>query len=162
MQKREFFSSLASSFKGNRQESFNARPPYFNDKNSFLENCKNCDGKCAFNCEENIIVIKEDRTPILDFSKGGCTYCDKCAQACEFGILDIEYKKNIYAKLTINILQCLSWQKTICFSCKEACLDDAIVYLGLFRPEIDMEKCTSCGFCVNVCPANAIEVKKWQ
>ncbi len=162
IQKRELFSSLVSSFIGKKQESFNPRPPYFDDEESFLVNCQNCDGKCATSCEENIIIIKEDMTPVLDFLQGGCTYCDKCAQACEFDVLDLKYKKNINTKITIDVLKCLSWEKTMCFSCKEQCMDDAIIYLGLFRPEIDMAKCTSCGFCVGVCPTNAIEVKKWQ
>jgi ferredoxin-type protein NapF len=162
MQKRELFSSLVSSFRGKKQESFNLRPPYFYDEADFLTNCQNCDGKCASLCEENIIVIKDDKTPILDFKESGCTYCDECAKACEFGVLDIENKKNINAKITIDVLKCLSWDKTMCFSCKELCLEDAIVYLGLFRPEIDMKKCTNCGFCVKVCPTEGIKVERWQ
>jgi len=163
IQKRELFGSLMSSFKkGGRKEISTIRPPYFRDENSFIENCINCDGKCALSCEENIIIIQDDKTPILDFSKGGCTYCDKCAKACEFEVLYLENKKNINARITIDVLKCISWHKTMCFSCKEVCMDDAIDFLGLFRPEIDMEKCTSCGFCVNVCPTEAIKVKKWQ
>ena len=163
IQKRELFGSLVSSFKKGGQESkIDVRPPYFDDSKSFLENCTKCNGRCATICPESIIIIKDDKTPILDFDKSGCTYCDECAKACEFGVLKIEYKKNIKTKIMIDILKCLSWDKTMCFSCKEVCLEDAIVYLGLFRPEIDMDKCTSCGFCVSVCPTNAIKVKKWQ
>ncbi|MCF6173075.1 MAG: ferredoxin-type protein NapF [Campylobacteraceae bacterium] len=147
MKKRELFGSLVSSFKKGGQERIETlRPPYFEHENSFVDNCLNCDGKCALVCEENIISIWDDKTPILDFSKGGCIYCDKCAQACEFDVLHVENKKNINAKITINVLKCISWDKTMCFSCKELCLEDAINFLGLFRPEIDMEKCTSCGF----------------
>ncbi|MFK5882111.1 MAG: ferredoxin-type protein NapF [Sulfurospirillum sp.] len=163
IQKRELFGSLVSSFKRGGQKSETIiRPPYFSDVESFLENCIECNGVCENFCQEKIIVIKEDKTPVLDFSKGGCTYCDECAKACEFGVLDIKNKRSIKAKITINVLECLSWDKTMCFSCKDVCMEDAIVYLGLFRPEIDMDICTNCGFCVNVCPTQAIKVKKWQ
>lgn len=157
--RRELFSSLAFGKKG--QGSIEARPPYFIDEEIFSE-CIKCDGKCEKICEENIIVIKEDGSPVLDFTKGGCTYCDKCAIECEYGVLNIENKKLINAKFEIDMLKCLSWQKTMCFSCKEVCLDNSIEFLGLFRAEIDYEKCTNCGFCVKVCPTEAIKVKQWQ
>jgi len=163
IQKRELFGSLVSSFKrGGQERILTIRPPYFEDENSFIDSCVDCDGKCALPCEENIIAIQDDKTPILDFSKGGCTYCDECAKVCEFGVLRIEYKKDIKVKITIDMLKCLSWDKTMCFSCKESCLDDAINFLGLFRPEIDIDKCTNCGFCISVCPTQAIKVKQWQ
>lgn len=47
----------------------------------------------------------------------------------------------------------------MCFSCKDPCLDDAIEFLGMFRPEIVTDKCTSCGFCLRACPTSAIEIK---
>ncbi len=163
MKKRELFSSLVSSFKTGGQESeLILRPPYFANEGDFLNYCVKCAGSCSLVCEEKIITIQDDRTPALSFVDSGCTYCDKCAIACEFGVLEIENRKNINAKITIDMLKCLSWDKTMCFSCRDVCLDDAIVYLGLFRPEIDMEKCTSCGFCVGVCPTEAVKVKKWQ
>ncbi len=47
----------------------------------------------------------------------------------------------------------------MCFSCKDPCLDDAIEFIGMFRPEIIDDKCTSCGFCIKACPTQAIEIK---
>ena len=156
IKRRELFSSLAHF--GKKQEANSVRPPYFFDQALFQTECIKCDEKCKSACEENIIKIKEDKTPIVDFTTGGCTYCDACARACEFGVLKIEYKANIQAKVNINITKCISWDKVMCFSCKDVCLDNAIDFLGLFRPEIDTKKCTSCGFCVGICPTNAIEV----
>ena len=163
MQKRELFGSLVSTFKRGGQESkIILRPPYFENEDSFIVSCAECDGACSDVCEEGIITIQEDKTPILDFDKSGCTYCDECTKACEFGVLMLENKKDINAKITIDMLKCLSWDKTMCFSCKDVCLENAIDFLGLFRPEIDIEKCTSCGFCIGVCPTEAVKVKKWQ
>ncbi len=157
MERRELFSSLGFSRK-RVQESI-IRPPYFFDRSAFYKECVNCEGKCAKVCEEQIISIMEDKTPKLTFEESGCTYCDECALACDFGVLDLQYKSKIEAKIKIDMLQCLSWQKTMCFSCKDVCLDDSIEFLGLFRPEILYEKCTNCGLCVGVCPTNAIKVE---
>ncbi|QKF74030.1 ferredoxin-type protein [Aliarcobacter faecis] len=158
MQRRELFSSLAKPFKTKEKQETAIRPPYFKDINLFLTNCIECKTKdCEKVCEESIIKILNDGTPILDFSNSGCTYCNLCAEACKNKVLDIEYKKQIEAKIDIDVLSCLSWQSTMCFSCKDPCLDDAINFLGMFRPSINTN-CTSCGFCIKVCPTNAIKV----
>lgn len=162
MERRELFSSLTSSFTKNEASNENVivRPPYYEDEADFHKNCINCDGKCSNFCEEHIIKIGEDKTPYLDFSNSGCTYCDECANACdEFNVLNIENKKQINAVVSIDIIKCLSWNQTMCFSCKDPCLDDAIEFLGMFRPEIISDKCTSCGFCLRACPTSAIEIK---
>lgn len=94
MNRRELFGSLASSFKPQeKQESLLIRPPYFGDISAFDTECQKCDGKCATLCQEQIIIINTDKTPSLNFLKSGCTYCDDCAIACEFGVLEIEHKK---------------------------------------------------------------------
>ncbi len=159
MKRRELFSSLTSSLfkKQEVSESIIVRPPYFNEEDDFHKNCINCEGNCSSFCEEHIIKIADDKMPYLDFSISGCSYCDKCAQACEeFNVLKYENKKQININISINIIQCLSWNQTMCFSCKDPCLDDAIEFLGMFRPEIKNDKCTSCGFCIKACPTNAI------
>lgn len=158
MDRRELFGSLFSSKEKEKKESV-IRPPYFIDEDSFLKECIECDGICSTFCEENIIVIQEDKTPKLDFSESGCTYCDECAKACPSDVLKVEYKKNIPQKIEIDILKCMSWHDSMCFSCKDPCLEDAIEFLGMFRPSIVDDKCTSCGFCISRCPTQAIIIK---
>lgn len=159
MKRRELFSSLASSFKSKDESQENIiRPPYYNEESDFINNCQTCEAQCAAACEVNIIQILEDQTPKLDFSNSGCTYCDDCANACPTDALKLENKSNIKAKITIDIIQCLSWNQTMCFSCKDPCIDDAIDFIGMFRPEIN-DKCTSCGFCLKVCPTSAIKIE---
>lgn len=157
MKRRELFSSLASSFKQKEKQEKILRPPYFNDESIFFTNCISCEGLCSTVCEENIIFIQEDFTPKLDFSNSGCTYCDECTKVCPNDVLKIEYKKIIDTKIEIDLLSCLSWNQTMCFSCKDPCLDDAINFLAMFRPSIN-DNCTSCGFCIKVCPTNAIRI----
>ncbi len=157
MKRRELFSSLASSFKKDEQQEKTIRPPYYENESLFFTSCQTCESQCAKACETNIILIQEDKTPKLDFTHSGCTYCDECAKACPTEVLDIEYKKNIDIKISIDIMKCLSWNQTMCFSCKDPCIDDAIDFIGMFRPEIN-DQCTSCGFCIKVCPTNAINI----
>lgn len=161
MERRELFSFLSSSLKNEKkvEKEIIIRPPYYNDASAFDTECQNCDGKCATLCQEQIIIIGEDKTPHLDFSNSGCTYCDECALACEFNVLDVEYKKDIDAIISINKDNCLSWNSTMCFSCKDPCLEDAIDFKAMFMPSIDMNKCTACGFCIGKCPTNAIDIK---
>lgn len=167
MQRRELFSSLASSFKKESREGRQEkvlrqkilRPPYYRDENAFHKGCMECEDKpCATVCEEQIIIIGEDGTPKLDLSVSGCTFCDDCAIACEFDVLHVEAMKKIEVKIEINVLECMSWHKTMCFSCKDPCAENAIEFLGMFRPTINEEKCTSCGLCMHTCPVQAIKI----
>lgn len=159
MKRRELFSSIFS-FKKEEKETI-VRVPYFQNIESFYEECPQCvNTPCMGSCPLNIIVLTQDKTPKIDFSKSGCTYCDQCAVSCPSGVLRVEYKKQIDVKIEIDILKCMSWHQTMCFSCKEPCLDDAISFLGMFRPSIDGSKCTACGFCIGVCPSQAIVIKQ--
>jgi ferredoxin-type protein NapF len=110
-------------------------------------------------CQEQIIVIGEDKTPKLVFGTRGCTYCDECAIACPSDVLLVENRRHIEAKVVINKEKCLSWQGVMCFSCKDPCLENAIDFKAMFMPEIN-DKCTNCGFCTGRCPADAIDILK--
>jgi len=152
--RREIFTNI---FQKNG-ESFPVRPPYSKDNNFlFLEVCPTCDGICSTVCEENIIQII-DNAPQIDFSESGCTYCEECVNICEKDILNIENTQNIKGKIDLNLLLCVAWNGVICSSCKDSCLDNAIQFLGMFRPEIDLSKCTNCGFCISTCPTQAINI----
>ena len=163
MQRRELFSFLSSSLKGEekKEKMVLLRPPYYNNENenAFDRECQNCDGLCATSCQEQIIIIGADKTPRLNLTQSGCTYCDDCATACVPGVLKLEDKKFINAGIRINESTCMSWQGIMCFSCKDPCLEDAIEFKAMFMPTIDQEKCTSCGFCISRCPSYAIDIK---
>ncbi|BDY13631.1 ferredoxin-type protein NapF [Hydrogenimonas cancrithermarum] len=158
--RRGVFASLSSAIKGKKErERPIVRPPYNNDANLFLKLCPECIEKpCAKVCEEDIIHIRDDGTPELSFQKRGCTFCDACLSACEANVLSDKTVNYIDAKVEIDVLKCIAWHQVMCSSCKDPCLEDAIVFLGLFRPEINMEKCTACSWCLSVCPTEAIEI----
>jgi len=160
MHRRELFSFLSDSVKNivkeKKEKKTIVRPPYFGDENAFDIECQNCEGLCATSCQEQIIIIGEDKTPRLDFSKSGCTYCDDCATACSPNVLTLENKKKIEVDVLISQKSCMSWEGVMCFSCKDPCLEDAIDFQAMFMPTIDAQKCTSCGFCLSRCPSYAI------
>jgi ferredoxin-type protein NapF len=156
MDRRELFTSFAKPFKDNTKDSNIIRPPYFNNEDDF-KNCFSCKDKaCITSCEENIIVVCDDKSVKLDFLVSGCTYCDDCAIACQDDVLKLEYKTQIVANIKIDTSKCMSWNQTMCFSCKDPCLDDAINFQGMFKPEINLNQCTMCGFCIKYCPSDAI------
>jgi len=161
MERRELFSFLSTSIKdaAKEKEDIVLRPPYCKDLSVFDKGCQECDGKCATLCQEQIIVIGKDKTPYLDLSVSGCTYCDDCAIGCEYDVLKLEDKTTIATNVVINTNLCMSWDGVMCFSCKDPCLEDAIIFKGMFTPSIDQDKCTSCGFCISRCPSYAIKLE---
>ena len=137
------------------------RPPYSYEESLFQSKCRSCESKaCATSCEEEIIVIGSLGSPILNLKAGGCTFCEKCAEVCEMDVLSLEYgKATINARFSINTSACMAHNGSICFSCKEPCIDDAILFKGLYNPVIDPDMCTGCGFCIGRCPTDAISYK---
>ena len=134
-------------------------PPYYEKKEDFIK-CIECENKdCLIACKEKIIHIEEEK-PIIKFGTNGCTFCDDCALACPNEVLKIENKKEkLNCDMIINPKKCIAHNQTICFSCQDICEENAIIYNGMFNPIIDLDKCTSCGFCLSVCPINAIEIQ---
>jgi len=161
--RRDFFKKFTkpiSDIKEERVTPLYIRPPYAKDLSLFDKECINCiDKSCAKVCDEKIIVIESSGTPILNFTKSGCTFCQDCATACELGVLSLEEGKEEILNTTflINKDKCMAHNGSVCFSCKEPCIDDAILFKGMFEPIIDIQKCTNCGFCLSRCPTNAIE-----
>jgi ferredoxin-type protein NapF len=137
------------------------RPPYGLNESLFQNECVTCESKsCVASCDEQIIVLQDDGTPMLNFAKSGCTFCEDCASACEPNVLsldNIHTSEKLNAIFAISTEGCVAHNGVICFSCKEPCIDDAILFNGMFNPVIDMDKCTGCGFCLGRCPTLAID-----
>jgi len=164
--RRGFFKSITKPLQQSKEDNIPLliRPPYGKSKSLFQSECPNCESQaCVTSCDEKIIFIdKETKTPTLNFSKNGCTFCDECAIACERDVLSLDDGVNstyLNAIFQISIEGCVAHQGVICYSCKEPCIDDAILFNGMFNPIIDNEKCTACGFCISRCPTKAISYR---
>jgi len=161
--RRDLFNSFTKPLRQNQEEDIPLliRPPYGKDESIFQSECPSCESKaCVASCDEKIIFISDDGTPTLDFSKNGCTFCDECANVCEKDILslkNIDTSEKLNAMFKISLEGCVAHHGVICYSCKEPCIDDAILFNGMFNPIIDEDKCTGCGFCMPRCPVKAID-----
>ncbi len=155
--KREAFASLASRFKKSDKPLL-VRPPYCEDSTLFETRCILCEEKpCVEVCEENIIKLDENRLPFLSFESSGCTFCEECAKICPSEVLVLGKESVVKAKFKIDTNLCLAWNSVMCSSCRDACDEGAINFFGVFRPTVDMESCTGCGFCYGVCPPYALK-----
>jgi ferredoxin-type protein NapF len=159
--RRDFFKSFTKPLSQTKEESLLlVRPPYGESESLFQSKCPSCESKsCVTSCDEKIIFIGDDGTPTLTFKQNGCTFCDECANACEEGVLSLENEETstyLNAVFRISLEACVAHHGVICHSCKEPCIDDAILFNGMFNPVIDDEKCTACGFCISRCPTQAI------
>ena len=133
------------------------RPPYAAEPARFATACPQCDAPCGGVCKEKILKIGEDRLPFLDFMESGCSDCRRCLEVCEPGVLNAP-ERFIAATVRINALKCMSWSNVMCYACKEPCMENAIIFSGLFRPEVVSDACSGCGYCISRCPGGAIEV----
>jgi ferredoxin-type protein NapF len=162
--RRGVFTSLFGIKKAQKnQNEFCVRPPYVHVGYEFSEICVTCnDTPCMNACEEKIIFLGADHTPCLDFTKGGCTFCEACASACPNDVLSLTCKeeKDLHVKAQIDILSCMAWHQSLCNSCLDACEQRAIHFLGLWKPQIEMDACNGCGMCVSICPSSAIFIKE--
>ncbi len=151
--RRDFFGVLGSLFKETNDV---IRPPYAPITATFSE-CRSCEGMCVYACEEKIIHRDAKGTPFLDFKTKGCSDCHRCLEVCTPHVLS-DPDRFIQGRARITSMMCMSHHETICFACKDPCLEEAIVFQGMLRPVIIPEKCTACGYCVAVCPTGAITV----
>lgn len=139
------------------------RPPYGLNESLFQSECVSCASKaCVASCEEKIIILDQDGIPTLDFADNGCTFCEACADACDREVLSLERSEGrewINAMFRIDPDACIAHHDVICFACKEPCMEDAILFKGMFDPVIDEDRCNGCGFCLGRCPTHAIDYR---
>lgn len=127
--------------------------------------------KEIYNKENKSGILKvTDNAVYIDFEKSGCKLCGECARSCQKNVLEEQLAKiqnphwNFIVK--INELECLAYQKTLCYTCKDIChsvlgKENAIVFAGLFYPEIQ-KNCIGCGECVGACPTQAIILESYE
>ncbi len=139
------------------------RLPWVTDEQHFIDGCTQC-GDCITSCEEKIIVKGAGGFPEIDFSKGECSFCQKCVDVCPQPLFVNNKKDNKNAwELDIKIKDnCLAMNQVVCQSCQDCCESEAITFTYLQsktpQPQISLDKCNGCGACVAICPPSAIEL----
>jgi len=148
------------------------RPPWAIPEDYFVDYCTRCD-KCIDACFDDLIVKGQGGYPQMDFTQGGCDFCEDCLNVCETNAL-IKIADNIktieqaylppwHIKASIKLSDCLSMNAVICRSCGEVCEDEVIKFDlrlgGIAEPQLNSEQCTGCGSCFSVCPVRIVELK---
>lgn len=134
------------------------RLPWAIEETAFTDACTRC-GQCLAACETQIIVQGDGGFPEVDFQRGECTFCYRCAEACPEPLFRAQTTTPwpMVAQIEAG---CLAHQRIECRSCGDACEPQAIRFRlqvgGVATPELDPALCTGCGGCVSVCPASAI------
>jgi len=138
------------------------RPPWTIDELDFVERCTAC-GDCVVACPEQILRIDARNQPVIDFSQGECTFCQRCASACKHNVYKDPERDDAWLYQAVINEQCLAYQQVVCQSCGDACEQSAIHFAlsqGMVsQPQVDTDSCTGCGACVSVCPVQAIEIR---
>ena len=139
------------------------RPPWAVPATVFTVACDRC-GDCARACPEKIIRVADGGFPVVDFAVGGCSFCGECLSACGGKALRGDLQNDRPWAVVARIGSgCLAYRGVVCRSCGEACDEGAIRYRlrvgGAAEPTLIPDSCTGCGYCVMVCPVQALKTE---
>ncbi len=140
-------------------------PPWIREDINFHNQCTQC-GECIAACSEGILIKNEDGFPQVDFKKGGCVFCGDCARACAHDVFKQDLDSKPWQQVANIEIDCLTYKGVACQSCQDSCDSHAIRFeyaVGWTpRPAVNTDTCNGCGMCVQVCPAEAINVMPVQ
>ena len=144
------------------------RPPGGQDEGHVLSACIRCE-KCYEVCPHRAIApahleagLVGMRTPVMDFSRGYCTFCEKdndgrplCVAACPSGALalddDARAQDTLIGLAVIDECECLAFGVARCRRCVDACPYEAVKLDDAQQPYVIEDKCNGCGACESVC-----------
>ncbi|MFZ5775455.1 MAG: ferredoxin-type protein NapF [Thermodesulfobacteriota bacterium] len=137
------------------------RPPWAIPEQDFLTRCTRC-GTCIPLCPQGILQGDLLGYPVVDFTRGGCTFCGVCRDSCLPQALIARLHTPAWAYKAIIDSSCLNNRGIPCRVCGEHCDTDAIVFRPASRcsmlPELIHDRCNGCGACISPCPTQAIRM----
>lgn len=140
------------------------RPPWALAEPAFTAQCTRCDD-CVAACPASLIVRGSGGYPQMDFGRGGCDFCGKCVAACASGSLRAEATGRFaaWSHRAVVGTRCLAAHGVVCRACGDHCEARAIRFrlapAGRSFAQVDLGRCTGCGACVGVCPAQAVTMQ---
>ncbi|MBS1173848.1 MAG: napF [Proteobacteria bacterium] len=137
---------LRGDFGGRRRP---IRPPWALAEDEFIERCTRC-ADCIGACPTRIVAKGPGGFPHIDFSRGECTFCGRCASACRAGALRIGAEGAPWRLAATIADRCLALN-AIRFGARAG---------GVAVPELAPDRCSGCGACFGICPVNAIEISE--
>ncbi|RXF70900.1 ferredoxin-type protein NapF [Hansschlegelia zhihuaiae] len=137
---------------------FNVRPPWTREM-TVRSACNGC-GECSIACPQQIVKLDANRRPLVIFGDE-CTFCGACADVCPEPVFDRSVEPFTHVARVGS--DCFPKRGVICWSCGDACPEAVIRFRpragGPALPTIDESRCTGCGACVAICPAQAVMVE---
>ncbi len=148
------------------------RPPGALPEKEFLKKCTQCDD-CIKACPH--FVIRKagyelgksvSGTPIIIPTENPCLMCDgfACIASCKTGAL-IPFPENTLPSIGTAIVDetlCYLAQGQPCDYCTKHCPEKPKAISSMTIGEmaiVEKSACTGCGFCAQICPANAIWIQ---
>lgn len=132
------------------------RPPWSSEA-TIAAACNGC-AACITACPQSIIRLDAARRPFIDFSAEECTFCGHCAETCQESVFDRE--RLAFEHVVMIGEACFATRGVVCQSCGDICPEAAISFRlrigGPALPALSGDRCTGCGACIGVCPADAI------
>ncbi len=147
------------------------RPPGARSEEEFLRRCIKCN-KCAQVCVyksikiQHLDVWRTFGTPVIFPREIPCYLCMACPPVCPTGALDNRLTDKEKVRMGVAVINkdiCLPYMGIICRSCFERCpiYREAIILEDERYPVVIEEKCTGCGICEHVCPAEKAAITVW-
>lgn len=133
------------------------RPPWALAEADFLQHCTRC-ADCIGACPGQVLQRDPQGYPQFLPQRGECTFCGRCAAACEPGALDATRPQPWDLRARVGTA-CLARRGVVCQACRDACETQAIRFAPAAvpaAPRIDPERCSGCGACVGACPVDAL------
>ena len=147
------------------------RPPGALPEAQFLTTCTRCDD-CVKVCPKWAIRKAGvelgagiEGTPMILPETNPCWLCKDlpCISACEAGALQpVEGPEAVrMGTVHVDVGRCYAAAGSICETCQERCpVRPRVVKVSFGQaPNVDVERCTGCGVCAYLCPADAMQIR---
>ncbi|MBT3196128.1 MAG: ferredoxin-type protein NapF [Gammaproteobacteria bacterium] len=156
---------LRGDISGRRQP---LRPPWAIDEYAFTETCTRCD-HCIKRCPEGVLIAGAGKFPVVEFSRGECTFCGECVTHCEPQALCFEAEDKPGKPWDLEIRlghSCIAQKGVVCQICGDQCLEQVFRFRprvgGAVQMEMEADQCTGCGSCIAPCPVDALTLHPRQ